>query len=354
MSKRRNKNKRHAGSLPTPALAAQVQTVQSLLSKMEEGNEYGSIISVVPQPGVNLVQEIIRAMEEIEAIRGRPCIAYLGNVVRRDDGDSGVDSSDDLPFGEMVSAVPKDQRRVDVLLATRGGSAHQISRFVNSLRARFDEVDFIVPSFCMSAGTLFALSGDHIWMTARACLGPIDPQVPTKDGRYVPAQALLLLVDQLQRQGDEAMKNSRPVPWSAVRIIDSIDKKELGDAITASHYSTQMAAQFLMNYKFRHWTVRETSGLPVTPQYREQRATEIAAALASHDRWKNHGHAISREVLWDEIRLRIDHPSQQLERAITRAWALCNWIFDKTPVLKVIVSRNYSYVRYATKMEVHT
>jgi ClpP class serine protease len=126
-------------------------------------------------------------------------LAYVGNVVRGDSGNSGIDSSDDLPFIEMVQKVPAENKKVDVYLATRGGSAHQVSRFVNSLRARFDEIDFIIPSFCMSAGTLFALSGDNIWMTERACLGPIDPQVPTKDGRYVPAQALLLLIDQLQQ-----------------------------------------------------------------------------------------------------------------------------------------------------------
>jgi hypothetical protein len=200
----------------------------------------------------------------------------------------------------------------------------------------------------MSAGTLFALSGDRIWMTPRACLGPIDPQVPSKDGRYVPAQALLLLVDQLQQQGDEAMRNSRNVPWTAVRIIDTIDKKELGDAITATNYAVQMATQFLVSYKFRRWTVKESSGAVVTAQDREIRAADIASALASHDRWKAHGHAISREVLWSEIQLKIDHPDAAFERAIVRLWALCNWIFDKTPVLKLIVSGQYSYLKLST------
>ena len=201
----------------------------------------------------------------------------------------------------------------------------------------------------MSAGT--SAIGDRIWMTPRACLGPIDPQVPTSDGRYVPAQALLLLVDQLQRQGDEAMGNGLPVPWVAVRIIDSIDKKELGDAITATTYSSMMASQFLQNYKFKDWATRETSGLPTTKEYKEERANTIASALASHDRWRSHGHAISRDVLWNEIELRIEYPEHDLERAIIRLWALLNWVFDKTPVVKVIASQNYRYVRSATQLE---
>jgi hypothetical protein len=330
---------------PTPAKSQRV--VPSLLDAVEDGKEYGSIVSAVTPSGFDLLDDIVRGLEAIEQLRNRPCIAYVGNVVGSDDGSSGVDATDDLPFAELVAQVPASARAVDVYLATRGGSGHQISRFVNCLRARFDEVDFIIPSFCMSAGTLFALSGDHIFMSERACLGPIDPQVPTAAGRFVPAQALLLLVEKLQKEGQEALATNRPVPWTAVRIIDTIDKKELGDAITASTYSTMMATEFLVSYKFRNWSIRESSKLAVTDDYRRMRAVQIADALASHDRWRSHGHAISREVLWQEIQLKIDQPSPELERAIKRLWAVFHWLFDKTPVLKVIASSEYRYLRHA-------
>jgi hypothetical protein len=102
----------------------------------------------------------------------------------------------------------------------------------------------------------------------------------------------------------------------------------------------------LQKYKFRNWTVRESSGLQVTPEYKMQRANEIAAALVSHERWKNHGHAISRDVLWEEVHLRIESPDAALDRAIVRLWALLTWIFDKTPVQKVICGTDYQFVRY--------
>src|SRR5690606_32184813 len=217
-----------------------------------------SIVSLIPEASVDLLDEVVAGLRDIEAIRNRPCLAYIGNVVAGD-AMAGIDASDDLPFAELIAAVPASEKRVDVFLSTLGGSAHQVSRFVNALRPRFDEVSVLIPSFCMSAGTIFALSADQIWMTPGACLGPIDPQIPSKDGRFVPAQALLLLVDQLQRTGAEAMAKGQPVPWTAVRIIDSIDKKELGDAITASKYSIDMAKQFLVQYKFRHWLIRKSS-----------------------------------------------------------------------------------------------
>ncbi len=164
-------------------------SVNSLLDAMEDGNEYGSIVSLLPNKNMDIVGEQIRALKEIEKIRGRPCLSYVGNVVSGKE-DSGIDSTDDLPFHEMVEQVGSDHKSVDIILATNGGSAHQVSRFVNCLRGKFDEVDFLLPSFCMSAGTIFALSGDNIWMTSRACLGPIDPQVPSSDGRFVPAPGI--------------------------------------------------------------------------------------------------------------------------------------------------------------------
>ena len=343
----RSNRKKTGGRNRTPdhvRAISDTKTVNSLLETMEEGNEYQSIVSVVPRDSSNLLGEIISGLKDIEKIRNRPCLTYIGNVVRADSGDSGINESDDLPFLEMIQKVPTSEKKIDILLATRGGSARQIDRFVYHLRARFEKVDFLLPSFCMSSGTLFALSGDNIWMTNRACLGPIDPQVPTKEGRYVPAQALLLLVDELRKQGQNAIDNGQAVPWTAIRIIDGIDKKELADANSATHYATMMASRFLVNYKFKNWKTRENNSKPVTDEYRQQRAEEIAKSLASHDKWKNHGHAISREVLWDEIKLRIEHPEGELEQAIIRFWALCTWLFDKTTLLKMIVSNNYSYI----------
>lgn len=348
-SKNRNSALKELNRRKEQALAQKetLIAVPSLLDAMKDGNEYGSIVSVFPKPGVDLVDDVIRGIKEIQAIRNRPCLAYVGNVVKRDDPNIAIDPSDDLPFSEAVNKVAAAHRKIDVFLATVGGSGHQVTRFVNFLRPRFDEVDFLIPSFCMSAGTLFALSGDRIWMTERACLGPTDPQVPSAAGRFVPAQALLLLVQRLQETGDAARKNGMPIPWTAIRIIDSLDKKELGDAITATNYSTMMATQFLRNHKFKHWAVRETSQIAVDDAYRETRANEIATALASHDRWKSHGHAISREILWSEIKLKIDHPAPDLRRAMDRLWAMMNWMFDKTTTLKMIVSEDYRYLRNA-------
>jgi len=336
-----------------PVKVKEPERVASIYDSIQDGNEYGSIVSLLPRDGLDLFDDFVKGLSVIEGLRGRPCLGYVANVVKNPAG-SGIDATDDLPFLEMVSKVPAGVAEVDFYLVTNGGSAQQVSRFVNALRQRFEKVHFLLPSFCMSAGTLFALSGDSIWMSARACLGPIDPQVPSKDGRFVPAQALLLLVKELQQQGDKAIAAGQGVPWSAVRIIDSMDKKELGDAITASQYSMMLATQFLLNYKFKTWTHHLKAGAPVTPDEKQATAEFVADALASHDRWKAHGHSIAREVLWQEVRLLIDHPGPDLEKAMIKLWALCYYLFDKTAGLKAMVSQQYRYARNAAQPKAAT
>ena len=241
-----------------------------------------------------------------------------------------------IAFAEMVGQVGTSESALDILIATPGGFAHQVGKFVSHVRPRFSHVSFIIPHMAMSAGTIWALSGDEIWMDARGCLGPIDPQVPGKDGRLVPAQALLTFLNQIRREGEESIKQGLRPPWTHVLLVRSIDPKELGNVISQSVYSIDMAAGYLATFKFKSWT-SHSDGRPVTPEERVQRAGEIAAKLGSHDQWRLHSHGITRDVLWQQLKLQINHPEAvpELEHAIRRLWAVAFWIFDNTPSARV-------------------
>jgi hypothetical protein len=330
----------HNGGMPMP------RPVPSLLDAMQDGNEYGSIVGL--RTDNDLVTEIRRALAEIAAVRGRPCICYAANLVR-DMPETAISASDHLPFCEMVSHVDPRSSAVDVLLVTPGGSAEQVNLFVEALRPRFDSVEFIIPYKAMSAGTLWSLSGNKIWMDSRAFLGPIDPQVQSKDGTWVPAQALISLLDTIQTEGQAALAKGQQPPWSYLQLLSYMDQKQLGAALSASKYVVAMASQYLERHKFRDWATHHTTnpGTPVTPEDKHKRAIEVAMALCSHDRWQAHGHAISRDVLWNEIHILIDKPEAigGFQRAIRRAWAVLYYCFEKAPVAKVIVSPEYSHVR---------
>jgi hypothetical protein len=341
-----SKRIRHQQKLnPSPPTIKRHQEVPSLLDVMKEGHEYESILPFIP-PNGQLVPELKRAIQEIETIRQRPLICYVANVIKKLSGIE-IDFSDDLPFNEAISKIPEDIRDIDILVVTPGGIGQQVSQFVNSLRPRFDSVEFILPSMCMSAGTLWVLSGDKIWMDSRAYIGPIDPQVPSKSGNYLPAQSLLILLEKIKAEGEEFLKKGLPPPWHLIRLIDTMDQLQIGGAIIASEYSIKLASNFLENYKFKNWLKHSSSGKTVTASDRSERAVEVATLLCNNSHWKSHGHGINRETADKELRLLIDHleSNQKFHNAVRRLWALFYYTLEKTFLTKILISSNYTLVR---------
>lgn len=292
--------------------------------------------------------EVKRSIAEFEAARKRPVLIYAANVIRAGIENNAIDYSDGLPFAEMIDSISPGVDAVDVIVVTPGGSAQQVQLFVDQLRARFRDVAFVLPFMCMSAGTIWILSGNEIWMDSRAFLGPIDPQVPGRNGNnWLPAQALLTLLDSIQRDGDEAIKANQTIPWTAVHLLTNLDPKEIGAAMSASQYSIQLAARFLEEHKFRDWQTDGATNAAITPEHRRSRAEAIATQLCMHDRWKDHGHGISREVAWQELRLKIEHVegNPAMARALRRQWALLTWLFENQKIAKMFCSAGYSLFR---------
>ncbi len=313
----------------------------SALDSIKDGREYASLAELNVTGGVDIGTDLHRAVAEIEAIRKRPLICYAGNVARMGEGTS-IELADDLPFSELVDSVDLAEKAVDIMIATPGGLGQQVHNFVCKLRPRFDHVAFLVPHMAMSAGTIWALSGNEIIMDRRGFLGPIDPQVLSKEGRWLPAQSLSVLVKQIQDEGAKALMAGRQPDWASLQLLKNIDPKELGNALSGTKYSIQLASTYLSTYKFAGWK---------TIPDREKRANEIAAKLCSHDEWKTHSHGIFRDVLWDKCQIKITPVEETpgLERALRRLWALFYWSFERTDMQKIYLARKYTLFRLRQK-----
>jgi hypothetical protein len=316
----------------------------SLLDVMTDGREFESLLSY-QFVNVQLVPEIRRCLNDVSAIRNNPLICYIANVVKPRQGPVSIDDSDDLPFNEMVLSLPAT-REIDIVLVSPGGFAHQVAKFVNTLRARFEKVNFLIPNKAMSAGTIFALSGDEIVMTRESNLGPIDPQVRNRNGEFIPAQALLTLIEEIKERGERSLNKGVQPNWVDLQLLKSMDPRDIGNALSSSKYSISLVTEYLSKYKFKTWKTH-SDGRPVTDDEKEQRANEIASLLCSHKEWKIHGHAITREAAWEVCKLRISHAEDipGLERAMRRMWALFYWAFENTLATKVFVSENYCIIR---------
>jgi len=321
--------------------------ITSLLDHMEDGNEFESLVRYKAVK-TDVAVEIRKSLSEIKEVRNRPAICYLANVVNtRITVSTSIDYNDDLPFSEMISAIPQDQKAIDVILVTPGGSAEQVAKFVDKLRPRFNDVVFILPYMAMSAGTIFAMSGNDIIMGKNSYIGPIDPQVPNKEGFYVPAQAILTLIDSIQERGEALIKKGQSPNWTDLQILKQLDGKEIGNALTGSAYSMELVQEYLYNYKFKDWPNHSSSGQPVTDEDKKMRANEIAVSLCSHALWKTHSRGITRDVAWNKCKIKMIHTENidGLDRAIRRFWALMYWVFENTAIYKIFISDRYSIFR---------
>jgi len=247
----------------------------------------------------------------------------------------------------MISSVDPVTNDVDMIIVTPGGSAEQVAKFVDRLRPRFASVTFILPSMAMSAGTIFVMSGNEIIMGSNAYIGPIDPQVPNKEGRYVPAQALLTLIADIQKRGQELLQNGQNPLWTDLQILRQIDGKEIGNALNASKYSIELVENYLYNFKFATWTTH-SDGRPVTEADKRARANKIAESLCDHEQWKTHSRGITREAAWSECQIKTTYAESipGFDRALRRFWALIYWLFENSSVYKIFISNNYCIFRH--------
>lgn len=329
-----------------PSQHPEMTTITSLLDHMKDGEEFASIVGYNAVK-IDVVEEIRKSLQEIRAIRNRPAICYLANVVNPEiKASTAIDNNDDLPFSEMISSIPDNEKNIDIILVTPGGSGQQIAKFVDKLRPRFDNVTFILPYMAMSAGTIFAMSGDDIIMGQNSYIGPTDPQVPNKDGFFVPAQAIITLIDDIQKRGAELLSKGQQPPWTDLQILKQLDGKEIGNALNASKYSMELVQGYLYKYKFNNWNTH-SDGSTVTDGDKQKRAKEVALMLCDHAQWKTHSRGITRDVAWQQCKILITHSEniENLDRAIRRFWALMYWVFEKTGIYKVFVSDTYCIFR---------
>lgn len=190
--------------------------------------------------------------------------------------------------------------RFAVILDTPGGIAEVVERMVNTIRHHYGEVYFVIPDRAMSAGTIFAMSGDKIFMSYFSVLGPIDPQIE-KDGRLVPALSYLSQYQRLCQKADAGQLNT-----AEYALLNKLDLGELHQFEQARELSIDLLENWLSQFKFKDWVNHSSTGNAVTTDEKRVRAKEIGVALSNNERWHSHGRGIARETLTNEIRLRID------------------------------------------------
>lgn len=205
---------------------------------------------------------------------------------------------------EDLKRGKKDKKRLIIILNTPGGSAEIAEKMVDITRKHYKEVYFIVPDIAMSAGTIFCMSGDKIYMDYSSSLGPIDPQV-WNGKQWVPALGYLNKVEEFlekERQGT--------LTRAEFLMLQNQDLAMLSQCEQAKNLTITLLKKWLVEYKFKDWDKHESNpikkGQPVTIQEKEARAAEIADLLGKHEEWHSHGRMIGIETLRRKVKLKIE------------------------------------------------
>lgn len=245
------------------------------------------------QPVNKALKEMLNSsLSSLECQLDSDVLTYFGPIV---DGNENA-------ILDIVEELANDEQKKDqlaIILTTTGGSAMAVERYVNIIRKHYNKVLFIVPDYAYSAGTIFCMSGDEIWMDYFSVLGPIDPQVKNKEGKFVPALGYLDKVNELiQKAHNNTLSNAEFL------ILKDFDLAELRGYEQAKELTISLLEKWLVKYKFKNWNIHETQGTPVTLQDKITRAKEIADALGDNKKWKSHGRPINIEAL-EELNLKI-------------------------------------------------
>lgn len=200
--------------------------------------------------------------------------------------------------------------RICIILSTPGGVVEAVEKMVEVTRHHFAEVFFVVPTAAMSAGTIFCMSGDKIFMDYASSLGPIDPQVPLSDGQLVPALGYIDKVNELIDKSAQGRMTD-----AEFMMLQRLDLATLRRYEQARDLSVSLLKQWLVKYKFKDWThhLTTTAGQPVTAEEKEARAEQIAKDLSDNNRWHSHGRMIGINTLTSGLKLRIEDYTQDVE-----------------------------------------
>lgn len=237
----------------------------------------------------------------IEKDRGTKVLAFVtGDRV----GLQTIIANDAIePFVTLLDEIGPT-KKISLILDTNGGSTSAAWRLINLLRSFADELEVMVPTKAMSAGTLMALGADSIVMTKQAALGPIDPSL-----------------DNHPLNPTYGANNAFRMAVSAEAVRGYIEevKKDVSDPTAIAAVWTHLATAIhpiVLGEIFRlGGQIRSMAKALIVRQVPDKEAQEKIINLLCSDSG-SHDYTISRRYA-AEIGLKIEKPSDDLYSKLT-------------------------------------
>lgn len=185
--------------------------------------------------------------------------------------------------------------KILLLIDTDGGNLSAARAIAKLVRQYTKNYEAVVVGRAMSSGTLLALAADKIWMTPRACLGPIDPTI-TNFSSHTPQIPLSVQDLELFFSNVHASKSVKVE--ALTKIIRAYDPIVLGQALRARKQIRETAQEFLEN------------------KIQEPQLSKTLDLLTGG--WGTHGNPITREDAKNLFHLPIAYVEESADNVLTK------------------------------------
>lgn len=288
----------------------------------------------------DLEAELLELISKYNKLRDSYMVVYVA-AINKPIPDVPISQDDYYILRDLIGG--RIRPKLDFYIETPGGSGETAEEIVKLLHSKSKAVSFVVSGEAKSAGTIIVLSGNDILMTETGSLGPIDAQVEI--GRSViSAYDYIEWVNAKRRQAARAGKLN---PFDAT-MVAQISPGELSKVYHSLKFAEDLVVKWLVNYKFRDWSVTETRKSPVTKTMKRRRAKEIAKELTNHAKWRSHGRSIKIDDL-EGIGLRVIRidDDQKLSNLIYRIQTVCRLLFSTTTIYKIFATEKAKIFKQA-------
>jgi hypothetical protein len=216
------------------------------------------------------------------------------------------------------------RKRLTLILHTPGGDPGAANALMAYLHAKFDEIEAIVPTYAMSAGTMLALGTNRIVMGRQSQLGPIDAQMQTTSG----LRSAGAMVDAFERAKADILVDTKLAHlWHP--ILQAMGPSIFQEAQNNLDFGEAMVQGWL------------TKRMLKDVENAADTATRIAKHFNATNVHKNHSRRIDR----DEARatgLTIEdlEADQECQDAVLTAYHVASLNFSVTKAVKFLACNN--------------
>jgi len=214
-----------------------------------------------------------------------------------------------------------------LLLHTPGGATNAAETIVSYLHSKFTDIEVIIPTFAMSAGTMISLAANRVVMGRPSQMGPIDPQMPI-GGKFVSARGI---VDQFEKAKTDITSNfALAHAWAP--ILQSLGPSLMVEAQNALDYGERMVSEWLCK--------RMLSGIPDATE-RDAKSKQLAKFFNDASNHKSHGRRIDRdEARAQGVCVEDLESNQTLQEAVLTAYHVATICFEQTTAIKMLWSNH--------------